>query len=82
VPFVIANLQTDAALLAERLALRSSRGNDASEADVSVLKKLQVFQEPLRDEELRAAVTFTNNGDVDALRSADEAWKMLDARLA
>jgi len=75
-------VQTDAALLAERLALRSRRGNDASEADVSVMQKLQVVQEPLRDEELSAAVTFINNGDVAALRSADEAWKSLEARLA
>jgi hypothetical protein len=82
VPFVIASVQTDAALLAERLALRSRRGNDASEADVAVLIKLQVFQEPLRDEELSAAVTFINDGDIDALRSADEAWKSLEARLA
>jgi uncharacterized protein len=82
VPFIIASVQTDAALLAERLALRSRRGNDASEADVSVMQKLQVVQEPLRDEELSAAVTFINNGDVAALRSADEAWKSLEARLA
>jgi predicted kinase len=75
VPFVIASLQTDAALLEERLALRNRQGNDASEADVSVLKKLQVVQEPLRDEELGTAVTFVNNGDVDALRSEIESWK-------
>lgn len=82
VPFVIASLQTDAALLAERLALRSRQGSDASEADISVLQKLQVVQEPLRDHELDAAVTFINNGDVDALRSDNEGWKSLDARLA
>jgi aminoglycoside phosphotransferase family enzyme/predicted kinase len=81
-PFVIASLQTDVAVLAERLSQRSSRGNDASEADIAVLQKLQVAQEPLRDQERVAAVTFINNGDVDALRSADEAWKMLDACLA
>lgn len=81
VPFVIASLRADAALLAERLAQRSSRGNDASEADVAVMKKLQVVQEPLRDDERVATVIFINNGDVDALRSADEAWKMFEARL-
>ena len=81
VPFVIASLQTDAALLAERLAQRSSRGNDASEANVAVMQKLQVVQEPLRDAERVATVIFINNGDVDALRSADEAWKMFEARL-
>lgn len=82
VPFVIASVQTDAALLAERLALRSKRGNDASEADVSVMQKLQVVQEPLRGDESSAALTFINNGDVAALRSADDAWKSLDALLA
>ncbi len=82
VPFVIASLQTDAAVLEERLAQRSSRGNDASEAGISVLQKLQVVQEPLRDHEQAAVVTFINNGDVDALRSAVEGWKMLDAHLA
>jgi aminoglycoside phosphotransferase family enzyme/predicted kinase len=80
-PFVIASVQTDAALLAERLALRSKLRTDASEADVAVLKKLQVFQEPLSGKELKAAVTFVNDGDVDALRSADEAWKSFNARL-
>jgi aminoglycoside phosphotransferase family enzyme/predicted kinase len=82
VPFVIASVQTDAALLAERLSLRSMRGNDASEADVSVMQKLQVVQEPLRGDESSAAVIFTNNGDVAALRSAADAWKSLDALLA
>jgi predicted kinase len=81
VPFVIASVQTDAALLDERLALRSRLRTDPSEADVAVLKKLQVFHEPLSGEELNASVTFLNNGDIDALRSADEAWKSLDARL-
>jgi uncharacterized protein len=82
VPFVVVSVQTDAALLAKRLAQRSSRGNDASEADVSVMQKLQEVQEPLLDKERAAAVTFVNNGDIDALRSADTAWKMLDERLA
>jgi aminoglycoside phosphotransferase family enzyme/predicted kinase len=81
VPFIIASVHTDAALLAERIALRGRRGTDASEADVSVMQKLMDVQEPLRDQELNTAVTFINNGDVAALRSADEAWKSLEARL-
>lgn len=81
-PFVIASLQTDAALLAERLAQRSIRGHDASEAGMTVFEKLKIAQEPLADEELVAAVTFINNGDVAALRSDVEGWKSLDARLA
>jgi uncharacterized protein len=82
VPFVIASLQTDAAVLAERLALRRRRGNDASEAGISVLQKLQVAQEPLRDDELVGAVTFINNGDLVALRTNVKGWKSLDAHLA
>ncbi len=80
--FVIASVQTDAALLAERLALRSKRRNDASEADLAVMQKVRVVQEALSAEEQNAAVTFNNNGDVAALRSADAAWKILAARLA
>ena len=82
VPFVIASLQTDAAVLAERLTQRSSRGNDASEAGMDVFEKLKVAQEPLRDEEKDVSATFINNGDVDALQSDNEGWKSLDARLA
>ena len=83
VPFVIASLQADEAALKERLALRCSRADDASEADISVMQKLQVIQEPLWNEELAAAaVTFTNNGDMAALEAAGDSWKLLDARLA
>lgn len=81
-PFVIASLHTDAALLSERLALRCRRGDDPSEADIAVMRKVQVAQQPLRNEELSSAVTFINNGDIAALRSADKSWQQLDARLA
>ncbi len=74
VPFVIASLQTDATLLAERLVLRQQQGNDASEADVSVMQKLQHIQEPLREAEQPYAVIFVNNGDIDALSNATAAW--------
>ena len=81
VPFVIAHVETDAALLAERLALRSSQRKDPSEADISVVKKLQVVQEPLQQHEREVAVTFCNDGDIDALRGADAAWISLEERL-
>lgn len=81
-PFIIASVQTDETVLKERLMQRSSRGNDASEAGISVMQKLQLAQEPLHDQELSAAVTFINNSDVDALRSDHQGWKSLDARLA
>jgi predicted kinase len=82
VPFVIASVQADADLLEERLMLRSNQQNDASEADVAVLKKLQVIQEPLSDEELGYSVTFNNNGEITALQYLDEAWETLDNLLA
>jgi aminoglycoside phosphotransferase family enzyme/predicted kinase len=81
-PFVIASLQADEAVLKERLALRRSRADDASEADAAVLRTLQAAQEPLEDDEQAFAVTFVNNDDVDALRSGNQGWKLLDARLA
>jgi len=82
VPFVIASLQTDVAVMEERLRQRSNLGNDASEADIQVLRKLQLAQAPLLDEELTNTVTFSNNKDVAALRSDGKGWKSLDARLA
>jgi len=81
VPFVIASVQSDSALLAARLGQRISQGNDASEADFSVLKKLQVVEEPLQEEEIKAAVYFINNKNVESLRAADDTWKMLDTLL-
>ncbi len=80
-PFVIANIQADTTVLAERLAQRNGQGKDASEADVSVMQKLQVVQQPLADHERASAVTFNNNADVAALRAAVEGWKSLDAYL-
>ena len=82
VPFVIASLQADEAVLAQRLAQRLSRADDASEANASVLRTLQAAQEPLQDEELAAAVSFVNNSNTDALRTAAVSWVSLEARLA
>jgi aminoglycoside phosphotransferase family enzyme/predicted kinase len=82
VPFVIASLQTDLDVMEERLRQRSNLGNDASEADIQVLLKLQLALAPLLDEELANTVTFSNNNDVAALRSDGKGWKSLDARLA
>jgi len=80
-PFAIASVQAGEKVLMERLALRRSRADDASEADAAVLRLLQTVQEPLREEELADAVTFTNNGDAKALGMAGESWELLEARL-
>ena len=80
-PFAIAHVEADETALKERLVQRRSRADDASEADDTVLRMLQTAQEPLDDEERSFAVTFVNNGDVDAMRSYDQGWVLLDARL-
>jgi uncharacterized protein len=80
VPFVIASVQTDTAVMEERLKQRSRQGSDASEAGISVMQKLQGFHEPLRDSELSSAVIFNNNGDVVTLEAAAE-WKSLEEHL-
>ena len=82
VPFAIASVQADGAVLKERLAQRSERADDASEADAEALRTLQAAQESLNDEERSLAVIFVNDGDVDALRTTVDAWELLDARLA
>ncbi len=80
VPFVIASLRVDTALLVERLAQRRSRVNDASEADYSVLQTLQTAQEPLREDELASTVHFVNDGDADSLRAGIESNLLLEDR--
>jgi aminoglycoside phosphotransferase family enzyme/predicted kinase len=82
VPFVIASLEVDTAILVQRLALRHSRGNDASEADYSVLQTLQAAQEPLREEELACTLRFINDGNVDTLRSSIEADSLFETYLS
>ena len=82
VPFVIASLQTDVTVMEKRLRQRSILHTDASEADIQVLRKLQLVQAPLLDEELVNTVTFSNNNDIDALRSEHKGWKQLDTHLA
>ncbi|MBI2517571.1 MAG: AAA family ATPase [Opitutae bacterium] len=81
-PFAIASVEAGEAVLKERLALRRSRADDASEADAGVLQVLQAAQEPLREEEKGCAMTFVNDGDAGALGMAGESWALLDARLA
>ena len=77
VPFVIASLQTEATLLAERLTQRQHQGKDASEANVMVMQKLQKIQEPLHEAEQPYAVIFVNNGDIATLSNATTAWDAL-----
>ena len=63
VPFVIASLQADTKTLLARIIQRHKSANDASEADIEVLGKLQLTHEPLSSEEITIAAEFVNEGE-------------------
>ena len=63
VPFAIASLRADEATLRARIVHRRSKGGDASEADVDVLRALQAVQQPLSPQEL--AYTVELDGATD-----------------
>lgn len=69
--FAIASLQADDATLRARILQRQ---NDASEANLSVLDKLQAGQEPLAPQEMRYAVVFNQDDE----KSAEPAWDKLN----
>jgi predicted kinase len=50
----------------ERIHLRASRSEDASEAGLDVLKHQIETADPLTDRERGLAVTFENTGEIDA----------------
>jgi predicted kinase len=79
VPFAIVSILADENLMVERLEARKRRGQDASEADVAVLRVLQAVQEPLGEDE--NAVFFTNNGREERFQSNNASWALLEARL-
>ncbi|MBI3903200.1 MAG: AAA family ATPase [Nitrosomonadales bacterium] len=64
VPFAIASMRADAAMLRARIVQRRDKAHDASEADLDVLQALQVVQQPLLAQESACAVEL--NGGEDA----------------
>jgi aminoglycoside phosphotransferase family enzyme/predicted kinase len=60
VPFVIASMQASAETLRARIMQRHQAANDASEADVAVLEKLQLAEQPLSLKERGYAAEFIN----------------------
>lgn len=78
VPFAIASLQASTGTLRARIMQRHRAANDASEADIAVLEKLQLAQQPLSPKERECTADFINE---DAGIAADLAgWSSL-ARL-
>jgi len=69
VPFTVLHCQAPAAVLHERVRARGERGDDASEADLSVLERQLAAAEPLSAAERTSAVTVDTAAplDVEAL---------------
>ena len=78
VPFAIASLYASDALLRQRL---QQRRNDASEADVAVLEKLQQVQQPLSSAENAWSARFTTEQAPDSKANAQN-WNRLRRKLA
>lgn len=72
VRFALLDCQAPMAVLRQRIAERRARGDDASEADPSVLELLAARQQPLADDERAHAIAVRTDEavDVDALVSA------------
>jgi predicted kinase len=73
VPFAIASLHAPDHALRERIR---QRRNDASEADITVLEKLQSVQQPLSTEELAWSVSFTTE-ETPGSNSNSQSWSKL-----
>ncbi len=78
VPFAIASLSARDGTLRERVR---QRRNDASEADVAVLERLQVVQQPLSAQELAWSANFTTEQAPDSKANA-RSWNKLATLLA
>jgi hypothetical protein len=69
VPFTVLHCQAPVDVLRDRVRARRERGDDASEADVSVLERQLAWTEPLAPDEQAAAITLdtTTPLDIEAL---------------
>ncbi len=66
VPFAIVSVTAPPAVLRARIAARTARGTDASEATPAVLESQFAAAEPLGADELSRTVTIDNSGDTGA----------------
>lgn len=74
-PFVIASLQSSPATLRARIIQRQAASDDASEADLGVLEKLEKDQQVLSPQERKCAVEFIN--DTNSIADDVHAWSRL-----
>jgi len=81
IPFIILSVQTETTLLRRRIQQRQQLGNDASEADLAVLEKLQAVCEPLQADELAASVEFVNDAGIEDIAAQHSGWDRLNKLL-
>ncbi len=77
-PFAIASMQASETTLRARILQRQMRSDDASEADLAVLKKLQEVQEPLSQREMQHTAIFTAE---NAAARTGNSWNALASLL-
>lgn len=77
-PFAILAISVDEALQEQRV---NQRRNDASEADLAVLRMLKAASEPLLAGEREYAVELSNNGAVRDIAARQAFWDRLDSLL-
>ena len=82
VPFVIVSVRVGESILRQRIMQRLDRARDASEADLAVLKALQVAHEPLQAPELARSVEFVNDGDIAKIAARTSFWRVLEEMVA
>jgi aminoglycoside phosphotransferase family enzyme/predicted kinase len=75
--FAIASLQADDATLRARILQRQ---NDASEANLAVLEKLQTVQEPLTEKEMRYTAIFNEPRHESAWDKLNESPRIISSR--
>jgi predicted kinase len=75
VPFTILDCRAAAEVLEQRVQARQQRGDDASEADVSVLRRLTAVCEPLTRGEQRHAIVADTAMDAPGVSTLFQAWR-------
>jgi predicted kinase len=81
VPYVIVSMRTSTATLGARIIQRRDAANDASEADLAVLKMLQTAQQPLLPHEIARTVEFLNDADQSGISADAAGWARMEALL-
>jgi predicted kinase len=79
VPFAILDCQAPMPTLRERVAARSARGDDPSEADLAVLDKLAALQQPLDADERAAAIGLDTSAPLGAAQVDGLVDRWLDS---